>query len=63
MQAMRGQQVKGTTIVPEAKIREYYQQHVADYTSAEELKLRMQDFRTESSVPSDRRWASRRPRS
>lgn len=41
--AMRGQHM-GTnsfTIVPDAKIKEYYQKHLEDYTSDEQLKLRM----------------------
>jgi parvulin-like peptidyl-prolyl isomerase len=41
VQAMRGQQIKGSTIVSEAKIRAYYQEHIAEFTDAEQLKLRM----------------------
>jgi peptidyl-prolyl cis-trans isomerase SurA len=41
VQAMRSQQVKSTTIIPESKIREYYQSHLADFTSEEQVKLRM----------------------
>lgn len=41
VQAMRSQQLKGTSIIPESRIREYYQQHASDYSSPEEVKLRM----------------------
>lgn len=41
VQAMRSQQLKGSSIIPESRIREYYQQHSADYTAPEEVKLRM----------------------
>jgi peptidyl-prolyl cis-trans isomerase SurA len=41
VQAMRGQHLKESAIIPEADIRKYYDQHLADYTSADEMKLRM----------------------
>lgn len=39
--AMRGKNVKLNTIVAPAKVEEYYRKHRADYTSKEQIKLRM----------------------
>lgn len=41
VQAMRSSQLKGSPIIPETRIREYYQRHAAEYTTPEEVKLRM----------------------
>ena len=41
VQAMRGKNVKLNTIVSPTKIREYYNQHRAEFTAKEEVKLRM----------------------
>jgi peptidyl-prolyl cis-trans isomerase SurA len=41
VQSMRQQAVKSETKVPEAQIEEYYRSHVADYSTPEQLKLRM----------------------
>ena len=41
VQAMRGKNVKLNTIVSPTKIREYYDQHRAEFTVKEEVKLRM----------------------
>jgi peptidyl-prolyl cis-trans isomerase SurA len=41
VQAMRGKNVKLNTIVSPTKIREYYDQHRAEFTAKEEVKLRM----------------------
>ena len=41
VQAMRGKNVKMTTIIPPAKITEYYQKHRAEFTAKEQVKLRM----------------------
>jgi parvulin-like peptidyl-prolyl isomerase len=41
VQAMRGKNVKVTTIIPPAKIAEYYAKHRAEFTSKEQVKLRM----------------------
>jgi peptidyl-prolyl cis-trans isomerase SurA len=39
--AMRSQMVKGDVIVPESKIITYYNQHREEYTTEEQIKLRM----------------------
>ncbi len=41
VQAMRGQATKGNVIVPAGKVQEYYQKNLAEYTTEEEIKLRM----------------------
>ncbi len=41
VQAMRSQMVKANAVVPEPKIAEYYHQNIEQYTSEEQLKLRM----------------------
>jgi peptidyl-prolyl cis-trans isomerase SurA len=41
VQAMRGKNVKLNTIVSPTKIREYYNQHRAEFTAKEEVKLRL----------------------
>lgn len=41
VQAMRGKNVKVATVIPPAKIAEYYAKHRAEFTSKEEVKLRM----------------------
>ncbi len=41
VQAMRAQLVKANSIVADTRVREFYQQHLADYTSEEQIKLRM----------------------
>lgn len=41
VQAMRGQHMSPSTIIPEPKIREYYQQHQEDFSSEEQMKMRM----------------------
>jgi len=41
VQAMRGKNVKINTMVSATKIKEYYQKHVPEFTSKEEVKLRM----------------------
>ena len=41
VQAMRGKNAKPTTVIPPAKIDEYYRQHRDQFTSKEEVKLRM----------------------
>ncbi|MDP9003449.1 MAG: peptidylprolyl isomerase [Verrucomicrobiota bacterium] len=39
--AMRSKNVKRTTMIPPAKIAEYYQQHKAEFTVKEQVKLRL----------------------
>jgi peptidyl-prolyl cis-trans isomerase SurA len=41
VQAMRGKNIKVTTMIPPAKISEYYAKHRAEFTSKEQVKLRM----------------------
>lgn len=41
VQAMRNKNVKPTTVIPPAKITEYYQKHRSEFTSKEQVKLRM----------------------
>jgi len=41
VQAMRGKNVKVNTVIPPAKIAEYYAKHRAEFTSKEQVKLRM----------------------
>jgi peptidyl-prolyl cis-trans isomerase SurA len=41
VQAMRGKNVKLSTIIPPAKIVEYYQKHKAEFTAKEQVKLRL----------------------
>ena len=41
VQAMRGKNVKVTTVIPPNKIEEYYAQHRAEFTAKEQIKLRM----------------------
>src|SRR5436190_8510582 len=41
VQAMRGKNVKVVTVVPPAKITEYYAKHRAEFTAKEQVKLRM----------------------
>jgi peptidyl-prolyl cis-trans isomerase SurA len=41
VQAMRGKNVKPSTIVPPAKIEEYYRKHREEFTTPLEIKLRM----------------------
>ena len=41
VQAMRGKNVKLNTVVSPTKVKDYYQQHLAEFTSKEEVKLRM----------------------
>ncbi len=38
---MRKQAVKGVSTVPDAKINQYYREHVEEYSQAEQMKLRM----------------------
>ncbi len=41
VQAMRGKNVKKAAIIPPAKIQEYYAKHRSEFTSKEQVKLRM----------------------
>ena len=41
VQAMRSKNVKPSTVIPPAKITEYYAKHRAEFTAKEEVKLRM----------------------
>jgi peptidyl-prolyl cis-trans isomerase SurA len=41
VQEMRRQATKGVTTISDTKVQEYYQQHREDYSSKEEIKLRM----------------------
>ena len=41
VQAMGAQLVKPTTVIPEPKIGEFYRQNIEQYTSEEQVKLRM----------------------
>jgi peptidyl-prolyl cis-trans isomerase SurA len=41
VQAMRGKNVKVTTVIPPAKITEYYAKHRAEFTAKEQVKLRL----------------------
>lgn len=41
VQAMRGKNVKVTTVIPPNKIEEYYAKHRAEFTAKEQVKLRM----------------------
>jgi peptidyl-prolyl cis-trans isomerase SurA len=41
VQAMRGKNVKLATVIPPAKIAEYYAKHRAEFTAKEQVKLRM----------------------
>ncbi|RYD61839.1 MAG: peptidylprolyl isomerase, partial [Verrucomicrobiaceae bacterium] len=41
VQAMRSQLVKSNAIVPDSRIREAYQKNLEEYTSEEQIKLRM----------------------
>jgi peptidyl-prolyl cis-trans isomerase SurA len=41
VQAMRGKNIKITTVIPPAKITEYYAKHRAEFTAKEQVKLRM----------------------
>lgn len=45
VQAMRTQNVKGDVSIPESKIVEAYRQHQEEYTSEEQIKLRMISIR------------------
>ncbi len=45
VQAMRTQNVKSDVSIPESKILEYYRQHQEEYTSEEQIKLRMISIR------------------
>lgn len=45
VQAMRSQNVKSDVIVPEAKIQEYYKQKREEYSTDEQIKLRMIEIR------------------
>ncbi|MES2570805.1 MAG: peptidylprolyl isomerase [Verrucomicrobiota bacterium] len=54
VQAMRGQVVKGDVIVPATKIAAYYNAHLSEYTTEEQVKLRMITIRKNDN-PSGRR--------
>jgi parvulin-like peptidyl-prolyl isomerase len=41
VQAMRAQQVKPNVIISESKVKEAYRENIAEYTSEEQVKLRM----------------------
>ena len=41
VQAMRGKNVKIATVIPPAKVTEYYAKHRAEFTAKEQVKLRM----------------------
>ncbi|HSI13904.1 MAG TPA: peptidyl-prolyl cis-trans isomerase [Chthoniobacter sp.] len=41
VQEMRKQAVKGVATVPDAKINEYYKEHVEEYSQPEQIKLRL----------------------
>lgn len=41
VQAMRSKNVKLATVIPPAKIAEYYQKHRAEFTAKEQIKLRL----------------------
>ena len=41
VQAMRGKNVKPVTVIPPAKITEYYDKHRTEFTAKEQVKLRM----------------------
>lgn len=41
VQAMRSKNVKLATVIPPAKIAEYYQKHRSEFTAKEQIKLRM----------------------
>jgi peptidyl-prolyl cis-trans isomerase SurA len=41
VQAMRGKNVKVSTVIPPAKIAEYYEKHRAEFTAKEQVKMRM----------------------
>jgi len=41
VQAMRGKNVKVTTVIPPAKISEYYAKHRSEFSSKEQIRLRM----------------------
>lgn len=41
VQAMRGKNVKVSTMIPPAKISEYYAKHRSEFTAKEQIKLRM----------------------
>jgi parvulin-like peptidyl-prolyl isomerase len=55
VQSMRQQAVKSDAKVPEAQIEEYYRNHVADYTTPEQLKLRMITLRKSDEGGENRR--------
>ena len=55
VQAMRAQLVKANVIIPDAKIREAYNKNIAEYTSEEQIKLRMLVLRGGSSDADNRR--------
>lgn len=55
VQAMRSQLVKANVVIPDAKIREAYNQNIAEYTSEEQIKLRMLVLRGGSSDADSRR--------
>jgi len=41
VQAMRSKNIKLTTVIPPAKVQEYYQKHRAEFTAKEQVKLRL----------------------
>jgi parvulin-like peptidyl-prolyl isomerase len=41
VQAMRGKNIKMATVIPPAKVTEYYAKHRAEFTAKEQVKLRM----------------------
>ncbi len=55
VQAMRGQMAKTDSSVPAGKIQEYYQAHRADFTSEDQVKLRMIQLRKGESGGEGRR--------
>ena len=55
VQAMRGQMVKGDTAVPENKIVAYYGAHREEFTSEDQIKLRMIQIRKSDSDSEGRR--------
>lgn len=58
VQAMRSQNVKADVLVPEAKVNAFYQQHRADYSTEEQIKLRMITIRKAEGSDSRRKMLS-----
>lgn len=55
VQAMRSREVKGEVFIPESKIQKFYQEHVDNWTTNDEVKLRMLAVRQGSDAEKKRK--------